>query len=311
MVTQVLVAAPISNSFQRFLEEKNYELIPYEEVEFEKPSLAGICGIITSNKLILEAPTLQKFQNLKWIARLGSGMEIIDAAYCDAHQIKYYSSPAGIANSVAEHAMGMLLSLLHNIHSSNNEIQNGQWIREPNRGIELEGLTVGIIGYGHTGSCFAQKLCAFTKRILVYDKYKTRFGNETIQECDVAALQKECDIISFHVPLNEETRHYYTDDFSSKMAKNHILVNTSRGAVADTAAILKGLQSGKIIGACLDVLEEEKSIHQLFQTENHIVKQLLQQKVILTPHIAGYSCNAIEKMSDELMQQLKDNLILT
>lgn len=311
MVTQVLVAAPISNSFQRFLEEKNYELIPYDEVQFEKPSLAGICGIITSNKLILEAPTLQKFQNLKWIARLGSGMEIIDMAYCDAHQIKYYSSPAGIANSVAEHTMGMLLSLLHNIHSSNNEIQNGQWIREPNRGIELEGLTVGIIGYGHTGSCFAQKLGAFTKRILVYDKYKSRFGNENIQECDLQMLQRHSDIVSFHVSLNEETKHYYNDDFSSKMDKNHILINTSRGAIADTSTILKGLQSGKIFGACLDVLEEEKSIQHILQGENHIIQQLLNHRVILTPHIAGYSRNAIEKMSDELMQQLKDNLILT
>jgi D-3-phosphoglycerate dehydrogenase len=310
-VNQVLLAANISTAFRNFLEEKHFEIVAPDANGNGPSSQHDIKGIITSNRLILDADALQKFPNLKWIARLGSGMEIIDTAYCDAHQIKYYSSPAGIAKSVAEHAMGMLLSLLHNIHSSNNEIQNGQWIREPNRGIELEGLAVGIIGYGHTGSCFAQKLCAFTKRILVYDKYKTRFGNETIQECDVDTLQKECDIISFHVPLNEETRHYYTDVFSSKMAKNHILINTSRGAVADTAAILKGLQSGKIIGACLDVLEEEKSIHQLFQTENHIIKQLLRQNVILTPHIAGYSHNAIEKMSDELMHQLKDNLILT
>lgn len=310
-MNQVLLAANISTAFRNFLEEKHFEIVVPDANGNGPWSKHDIMGIITSNRLILDADALQKFPNLKWIARLGSGMEIIDTAYCDAHQIKYYSSPAGIANSVAEHAMGMLLSLLHNILSSNNEIQNGQWIREPNRGMELENFTVGIIGYGHTGACFAQKLCAFTESILVYDKYKSQFGNDSIQECDLETLQKHADIISFHVPLNAETKHYYNEDFSLKMNKNHILINTSRGAVADTVAILEGLQNGKIIGACLDVLEEEKSIHQLFQNENHIIKQLLKQHVILTPHIAGYSHNAIEKMSEELMGHLKDNLILT
>ncbi len=304
-MNQVLLAANISTAFRNFLEEKHFEIVVPDANGNGPSSQHDIKGIITSNRLVLDADALQKFPNLKWIARLGSGMEIIDTVYCDAHQIKYFSSPAGIANSVAEHVMGMLLSLLHNIHSSQNEISAGKWIREPNRGIELESLTVGIIGFGYTGSCLAQKLSVFTKKILVYDKYLSGFSNEYIQESTLQEIKEHSDIISFHVPLNAETNQYYDEDFISKMKRNHIIINSSRGAIANTGAILGGLKSGKIIGACLDVLEEENNIIETFGNENNNVRKLLKNNVIITPHIAGYSLNAIEKMSKELLNQLK------
>lgn len=293
---KVLIAAPISDAFRTYLEEQNYLLLDAWTNDVE--------GIVTSNKLVLRQEQLQHLSQLKWIARLGSGMEIIDTDYCKQHHIACFSSPKGIANAVAEHVCGMLLSLLHRIPSSFHEIQQGQWIREANRGQELEGRCVGIIGYGHTGSALASKLRAFTSDIIVYDKYKPVVEEEAVRSVSLEELQTRADIISFHVPLNEETRHYYDDAFLSN-CKSHILINASRGAVCSTQTILHGLQSKKMVGACLDVLEEEKEITKVLATEGNTITQLMQYPVILTPHIAGYSVQAIEKMSAELIQQLK------
>ncbi len=302
-VKQVLIAAPISEKFKRHLVEKNYELI--EQPAFNTDLAKGITGIVTSNKLLLNSIELKKYPNLQWIARLGSGMEIIDTDYCNERGIKYFNSPFGIANSVAEHMTGMLLGLLHKICRSDKEVQGGQWIREMNRGVELEGLTVGIIGYGNTGSALAKKLSVFTPGILVYDKFKSGFSNDYIKQVSLEDIQDKADIISFHVPLKMDTMHYYNDEFLANVKKKHILMNASRGAVADTKTILKGLVSGKITGACLDVLEEEKEIQELLTQKNNIVHRLMEHNVIITPHIAGYSHNAIEKMSNELLNQME------
>jgi D-3-phosphoglycerate dehydrogenase len=289
-------------SFKQALLDHGYELL------YNNANAQLSTGIITSNKLLLNKNTLQQFPNLKWIARLGSGMEIIDTRYCDEQGIRYASSPEGISNSVAEHVIGMLLGLLHHIHSSQLQIQAGQWMREANRGIELAERTVGIIGYGHTGRALAKKLRAFTTNILVYDKYKTGFGDDVIKEVSLEQLQQQADVVSFHVPLNDETRMYYDAAFYSAMSKPHILINSARGGVADTNVILSGLKSGQITGACLDVLEEEKSIDETLKQPDNIVHELLKYNVILTPHIAGYSYDAIEKMSAELLAQLRDIL---
>lgn len=300
MMKKVLVAANISSTFRHFLEEKNYVLIAKHSEDVE--------GIVTSNKLLLDQTKIASFPNLKWIARLGSGMEIIDTEYCKANHILCISSPNGIANAVAEHAIGMLLNLFHHIGRSHQEIHSGLWLREENRGIELENQVVGIIGYGHTGKAFVDKLQVFTKHILVYDKYLQGFGTETVKEVELEELMNQVDILSFHVPLNKETTHYYNDDFLSKMKKNHVLLNTSRGAVCSTQTILSGLKNGKITGACLDVLEEEKNITYLLSQDGNTVEELLRFPTILTPHIAGYSVNAIEKMCAELQHQLETYL---
>ena len=303
---QVLIASPISEKFNAFLIEKNYELIHYinkNECSFINNEL--IVGIITSNKLILNKTEIEKYPNLKWIGRIGSGMEIIDVAYCKQKNIQCESSPNGIANSVAEHITGMLLSLNKNIHTSFEEIKNKQWSREPNRGFELENQTIGIIGYGNTGSAFAKKMAVFTNSILVYDKNKTGFSNDFVREVSLEELKEKATVLSFHLPLNEETKHYYNDNFLMRMKKNHVLINSSRGAIANTSTILKGLQNEKIIGACLDVLEEEKNIHEILQTSDNLIEQLLKYNVLITPHIAGYSHNATEKMSQELMDKIR------
>ena len=263
-----------------------------------------VTGIHTSNKLRLDAATLQQFPSLRWISRLGSGMEIIDQIYCAQHQIVCLSSPGGIANAVAEHLIGMLLGLLHHIPAAARQVSEGMWLRESNRGHELAALRVGLIGYGHTGRLFAQKLLTFTSPVLVYDKYRKGFADTGIRETDLHTIQKEADIISFHVPLQEDTRHYYNHAFLEQMNKPHILLNTSRGEVVHTPVLLEGLQNGRVKGACLDVLEDEKMLEN-GQAKNHpYLTQLLSYPVLLTPHIAGYSFEAIDNMSEELRIQL-------
>lgn len=302
-VPDVLIASPISTAFRHQLQEAGYtlhEFIP----PFEEKKYSGYTGIITSNKLRLNAETLVFFPDLKWVGRMGSGMEIIDTAYCRQHAIRCFSSPGGIANSVAEHACGMLLGLLHRIPSSHREVEGGRWLREANRGEELKGRKIGIIGYGHTGRAFVSKLKAFGPEIFVFDKYHRPEEEEGIRVCDLALIQRHCDIISFHVPLNEETNEYYSDEFAQQMQRPHILVNTSRGEMAKTETILRALQSGKLQGACLDVLNEENQIDQVLQEKDHPLFALFQYPVLITPHIAGYSYDAIEAMSEELMQQL-------
>lgn len=302
---QVLIASPISENFTAFLIEKNYELIHYDKNDLLSINNELIAGIITSNKLILSKTEIEKYPNIKWIGRIGSGMEIIDVAYCQQKNIQCESSPGGIANSVAEHITGMLLSLNKNIHTSFEEIKNKQWTREPNRGIELENHTIGIIGYGYTGSAFAKKMSVFTKSILVYDKNKTGFSNDFVREVSLEELKEKATILSFHLPLNEETKHYYNDNFLMSMKKNHVLINSSRGAIAHTSTVLKGLQNGKITGACLDVLEEEKNINEILLTPDNLIEELLKYNVLITPHIAGYSHNATEKMCQELMNKIR------
>lgn len=294
-----MIAAPISDSFRKFLSNDHF-LIDLSS----SGSSENIIGIVTSNKLNLQAEQLQSYPNLKWIARMGSGLEIVDQIYCREKGIQVFSSPAGIANAVAEHLTGMLLSLRHHICRSAQEIRQGHWLREPNRGRELQHMTLGIIGYGHTGSAFAGKMQAFTQNILAYDKYKSGFGNSIVREVSLNELMERADIVSFHVPLTEETRHYYNDTWMKSMKHSHILLNASRGAVVHTPTVLRGLQSGLITGACLDVLEEESLMPELLSHENNLLAQIQSYPVIITPHIAGYTFEATEKMSEELMRQL-------
>lgn len=301
---KVLVACTISQKLNDYLLENNFQVLIYENPLADMDET--IHGIITSNNLKLDKTTLQKFKSLKWIARLGSGLEIIDTTYCEENSIYYFNTPRGIANAVAEHATGMLLSLVHNIHNSFYEIKNGKWIREANRGLELENLTLGIIGYGNTGSAFAKKMSVFVKDILVYDKYKKHIQDTFVSQTSLSHLQKDADIISFHVPWNSETDDYYNKNFIENCQKNHILINTSRGDIAKTETILYALNQNIMKGAILDVIDLEKNIHNELYNESSIIHTLSNHtKVIMTPHIAGYTYNAIEKMCTQIIEKLE------
>ncbi len=307
MPGKVLIAAPVHPVLTDGLTDVGYTCIMHERITQEAAySLVADCvGIITSTRLQLHAELLGMAEKLEWIGRMGSGMEVIDVPYAESKGIKCYSSPEGNCNAVAEHALGMLLALIRRMHVSQSEIAEGIWKRDENRGTELEGKTIGIIGFGHTGRAFEKKLRGFDMNVMVYDKYDQENIPDHIIKCtDVDMLQREADIISFHVPLQHDTIHYFDEHFMSKMRKPFVLINTSRGAVVDTGALFNGLNSGKITGACLDVYEQEPLSAMTTELRNITNKMAEMPNVVMTPHIAGYTYEALYKMSKILLDKI-------
>jgi len=244
---------------------------------------------------------------LKLIVRLGSGLDIVDLDYAAKKEIVVERTPEANSNAVGEHAMAMLLALMTNLVPANMEVRNMQWNREKNRGMELQGKTVGIIGFGHTGPAFAKKLSSFDVKILVYDKYRQRFGEDIryIEETDMEAIFEESDILSLHIPLTRETRYLVNKDFLSKFKKDIFFINTSRGKIVKTIDLLDALKSGKVKGAALDVLENEK-IDSFTEEEMKIYKKLFSMpNVIVTPHIAGWTMESKEKIAKSVFEKIR------
>ena len=261
-------------------------------------------GLVLSTKIKVTPTLIDKAKNLEFIARAGSGMENIDVAYAKSKGIHVVNSPEGNANAVAEHAVGMTLALLNNIVKSDAEIRNGVWQREPNRGEEIKGKTIGIIGYGHTGSRFAAKWGTFGVTILAHDKYKSGFGTTTVVEASVEDIWEKAEIISFHLPLNAETQFYCNAAFINNMKRPFWLINTSRGKIVNTANLIEGLNQGKILGAALDVFENEK-FYQLEGTDLAQMQNLTKRhNIILTPHVAGWTHTSHLYLSKILAEKL-------
>jgi D-3-phosphoglycerate dehydrogenase len=304
---KVLIAAPVHTVLTEGLAALGYECAHHEQITQQAaPALVRDCvGIITSTRLQLDRALIGAAPQLKWVGRMGSGMEVIDVAYAKEKGITCFSSPEGNCNAVGEHALGMLLALLRRIVWSNTELKGGVWLREENRGTELEGKTIGIIGYGHTGAAFAKKLSGFDVRILAYDKYAPDGIPLHIVKCEnLTPMLEQADIISFHVPLQADTKHYFNEAFVQGMHKPFILINTSRGPVVDTPALHSGIKSGKIIGACLDVFEKEP-ITVKGTTAHALISELMPRpNIIATPHIGGYTFEALYKMSKALLDKI-------
>lgn len=264
-------------------------------------------GIILRSRIKMDQDFLDHAKSLKFIGRPGAGLENIDIDYCEKRGVKVFRSPEGNRDAVAEHAIGMLLSLLNNLKKADNEVRNGVWLREENRGYELMGKTVGIIGYGYMGKAFAQRLSGFGVKVLAYDKYINGFGNENVEEVSIDRIYKEADVVSLHTPLTPETIGMVNADFLTKFEKPIYFINTARGKSVETKAIVDGIKNGKILGACLDVSEYESSTFMSLESTDvpEEMQYLMQSnKVMLSPHIAGWTHEAKYKMADFLIKKI-------
>jgi D-3-phosphoglycerate dehydrogenase len=260
--------------------------------------------LVMRSKLTFDKDWIDKAPSLECIGRLGSGMDNIDEQYAQSKGIACFNAPEGNRNAVAEHTIGVLLSLLANIAKSAAEVKHYIWDRKGNEGIELAELTVGVIGYGNVGSQLAKRLKGFGCTILAYDKFKTGFGNEVVEECSLETLQKEADIISIHVPLNQSSKNMINDVFIEQVRKPFYLLNMARGSVVDTKAVVNGLKSGKIRGCGLDVFENEK-LETLSTVQREMFDYLANnEKVVFTPHIAGLTKNSYHKLSIVLANKI-------
>jgi len=261
-------------------------------------------GIIIRSRIPLDKNFLTKASHLKFIARVGAGMENIDIETAENLGIKLINSPEGNRDSVAEHVVGMLLILMNRLFIASNEVKNGIWKREENRGDELLGKTFGIIGYGNMGKATAKRLSGFGVEVIFHD-ILPNLSDEFATQVSLEELQKRADILSLHIPLTEETHYLVDEEFISKMEKNFYFVNTARGKNLKTKALVEAIESGKVLGACLDVLEYEKSSFENLETENQDLKYLLDsEKVIVTPHIGGWTHQSKEKLAQVIVDKI-------
>lgn len=264
-------------------------------------------GIVIRSRFKIDKAFLDKAINLQFIARVGAGLESIDCDYATAKEIHLIAAPEGNANAVGEHAIGMLLSLFNNLNKANNEVKSGQWKREANRGHELEGKTIGIIGYGNMGKSFAKKLRGFDVTVLCHD-ILPNMGDSNANQVSLSELQERADVLSLHTPWTPETDKMINADFINQFKKSFWLINTARGNSVVTADLVEALKSGKILGAGLDVLEYEKlSFETLFEGEKPAAFEYLLQaeNVLLTPHIAGWTFESHQKLAQTIVDKIK------
>lgn len=277
--------------------------MPYEEV---KKVIRDYNGIIINSKVICDRSFLEENRHLEFIGRLGSGLDIVDLPVAKALNIEVIRSPEGNANAVAEHAIGMLLCLINNIARATQEVSQLYWNREANRGIELEGRTLGIYGFGYTGSAIAKKLQSWNINLISYDKYRTDITQEApyVNEVSLEEMITTSDILSIHLPLTEETKEIINDDLLRRCKPGTIIINTSRGPILKTRDLLDHLKTGHIAGACLDVLENEKMDH-LSTEQRHVYSELLaMDQVIATPHVAGWTQESLVKIAEHLLLKI-------
>ncbi len=291
-----------------FSNEENYKS-PKVEVE---EIISNYDGIVIRSRFNIDKEFLDAAKNLKFIARVGAGLESIDTDYAGNQGIKLIAAPEGNRNAVGEHALGMLLSLFNNLNKADREVKNGLWNREANRGIELDGKTVGIIGYGNMGKAFAKKMKGFDCEVICFD-IKENVGDENAMQVSLDELQQSADVLSLHTPWTPLTDKMVNSEFINSFSKPFWLINTARGKSVVTADLVSALKSGKVLGAGLDVLEYEKlSFETLFDSDNlpNSLKELFaMDKVILSPHIAGWTVESKEKLAmviaDKIIKHFK------
>jgi D-3-phosphoglycerate dehydrogenase len=303
---KILIVDDLHPAFKIAAEEMGYEvddrpLIKKEEVI---EILKNYHGLAIRTKFKVDKQIIDAAPNLKFVARAGAGMDNIDVAYADEKNIQLINAPEGNRDAVGEHCVGLLLSLMNNFRKADIEIRNGVWDREGNRGYELMGKTVGIIGYGNNGSAFARKLKGFDVKVLAYDKYKTRFTDDFATEASMEEIVKYSDVVSLHIPLTRETKQMVDGEYFRHFRRPFFFLNAARGEIVNTQSVLDAIKEGKILGAGLDVLETEKFPA---LAEAKFYKNLIDnEKVILTPHIGGWTFDSYRKISEVLADKLKN-----
>ena len=276
-----------------------------EEI-LEKPALLE--GLVIRSRFRIDSAFIDAAPNLRFFARVGAGMEYIDVAYAMERGIALFSAPEGNSNAVGEHALGMLLSLMNKLHQADRQVRAGKWLRENNRGVELEGKTIGIVGYGNMGKSFARKLQGFEVRVICYDIVSGK-GDENAVQVDLAEFRKSVDVVSLHTPWTDLTDRMIDADFISAIEKPFWFINTARGKSVVTEDLVDGLRKGKVLGAALDVLEYEKSsFESLFQGKDSFpdpLRELLQmENVLLSPHVAGWTVESHRKLATTIASKI-------
>lgn len=296
---EILIIDSIHPVFMEKMEEKGYKCDYLPDISSEQvyDRIADYTGIVVRSKMLIDKKLLERAARLKFIARAGAGMDNVDEVFARSRNIICLNAPEGNRDAVAEHVLGLILTLFRKIHLASAEIRRGIWDREANRGTELGNKTIGLIGYGNTGKAVAKKLSGFNVNVLAYDKYLENYSDDYAKEAGMNDIFKECDILSLHIPLTDETRKLVNFKYLLKFNKPFYLVNTSRGKIVDTAGVTEALEKGILMGAALDVLEHE-DLASFGSAESEWFKKLqMRDNVLLTPHIAGWTFESYYKIA--------------
>lgn len=301
-----LIADEMHNSILPLLHDIGFETTYAPKASREEllDLVPGHHVLLIRSKTTVDAEFVDKATELELIGRAGAGLDKIDVPYVESKGIDIVNAPEGNRDALAEHAIGLLLSLLNNINRSDKEVRQFIWDREGNRGVELSDKTVGIIGYGYMGQAFVQRLRAFDCRVLVYDKFKKGFGTKNVEEVSLEKLFEKADILSLHIPLNEDTRSWINADFLEKFKKDIYLLNTARGEIIPLIELLKSLDSGKLKGAALDVLEKEKFDHLTAEQKANFENLFARQNVVLSPHVGGWTFASFKRINEVLVGKI-------